>query len=319
MLFGPVDYTHQELPQPDPAAEKAGQWFGVGGAGFGQHQAPGTGKKDVKHWFGYDFPSMPLDGKVVGNGAMENYGETCAANYGGPMIPGSRYKRSARCVTDSQKAAGSVLNVMFENLFGQDQRPETRIGGSIPVIVFNQTGWAKKDVVTLEREFPAGTAKNVTLNHGKNPIPLQFIDVTRHQDGSLKTVKAIFIDEIPALGYKVYHLNPADTPTEFKGKSGLSASLSRLENDYYTIDFDATHGGMTRLLDKQLGVEMLAPGQVGNELFSLEESQRQFQGQAGHDRTGRAGTLAGDSQGPVRDRDGPLREPDQHLRWVEEG
>ena len=66
--------------------------------------------------------SMPLDGKVVGNGAMENYGETCAANYGGPMIPGSRYKRSLRCVTDSQKASGSVLNAMFRSLFGEDQR-----------------------------------------------------------------------------------------------------------------------------------------------------------------------------------------------------
>jgi hypothetical protein len=270
MLFGPVDYTHQEVPKPDPTTEKAGQWFGVGGAGFGQHQSPGTGKNDVKHWFGYDFPPMPLDGKVVGNGAMENYAETCAANYGGPLIPGSRYKRSLRCVTDSQEASGSVLNAMFRSLSGEVQRPEARMDGSIPVIVFNQTGWAKKDVVTLEREFPAGAARNVTLHHGKAPIPLQFTDVTRHQDGSLKTVKAIFIDEIPALGYKVYQLNPADTSIEFKGKSGLSASATRLEDEYYTIDFDATHGGMTRLLDKQLGVEMITPGQIGNELFSLE-------------------------------------------------
>jgi hypothetical protein len=262
MLFGPVDYTDQTLPAPSPGAETAR----AGGEAF----TAGTKRSGNKHWFGYDFPAMPLDTKVVGNGAMENYGETCAANYGGPMIPGTRYKRAARCIKDSQDASGSVVDAMFRSFAGEDQHRQTSMSGSIPVIVFNQTGWAKKDVVTLEREFPAGTAKNVTLNHGKNPIPLQFVAVTRHQDGTLKTVKAVFIAEIPPLGYKVYHLSPADAPTEFTSKQGLSASPTRLENEYYTIDFDATHGGMTRLLDKQLGVEMITPGQIGNELFSLE-------------------------------------------------
>jgi hypothetical protein len=272
MLFGPVDYTHQELPKPASEAGKPGakQWVPVGGAGLVMQSAPGAGKSDNKHWFGYDFPAMPLDLKVVGNGAMENYGETCAANYGGPMIPGSRYKRSARCITDSQDASGSVVDAMFRSLVGEDQRPQARMSGSIPVIVFNQTGWNRKDVVSLEREFPPGATQHVTLSHGKNPIPLQFTRVARHNDGSLKTVKAIFIDEIPALGYKVYHLNPADAPADFKGKSVLSASSSRLENNYYTIDFDARHGGMTRILDKQLGVEMIDAGKIGNELFSLE-------------------------------------------------
>jgi len=243
MTFGPVDYTYQ-VP---PATLKPGE------------------EKKGKHPWGYDFDLLPRSLGTVG--AMENYGEAGTDNYAGPMIPGSRYNRVKEFIKESQDIAGTILNEALGSISGGN-KAQLEKERMIPVTVFNQLGWSKKDIVTIEKEFSKGEIFHFVISDGKKKIPYQVTSVEKYGDGSIKKIKALFLAEIPSLGYKTYFLQPATKEPATVTGSSLKASPTRLENDYYIVEINAGHGGINRIFDKKLGVELLSSTHVGNELFS---------------------------------------------------
>jgi len=109
------------------------------------------------------------------------------------------------------------------------------------VLVFNPSGRPRSGMVLVD--IPRGQA----VVDEKGPLPQQVV----RQD-ALETVTVNFIArEVPAAGYKVYRLAPAEkreTPKRFNGKV--------LENDFYRVEF-APVGGIASLVDKKLGKELV--------------------------------------------------------------
>ena len=247
MTFGPVDYTNQ-IP---PVTLK-----------------PGEDKKG-KHAWGYQLDLLPRQLKTIG--AMENYGEEGSDNYAGPMIPGSRYERVKKFIKDSQNIADTILIEALGSISGGNKsQPEK--DRPIPVTIYNQLGWGKNDIATVEKEFREGEILHFALYDGKKEIPYQVDSIEKYGDGSIKKIKALFLADIPSLGYKTYFLKlVTKEPATVTTTSSLKATSTRLENDYYIVEINAAHGGITRIFDKKLGVELLSSNQVGNELFSPAE------------------------------------------------
>ncbi|VGO19492.1 glycoside hydrolase family 38 C-terminal domain-containing protein [Pontiella sulfatireligans] len=243
MFFGSVNYANQVPPVTvKPGEEKAGA-----------------------HAWGYDRELLPKAAATVGG--MENYTEDLTPNYAGPMIPVNRYNRAQEFIKESQDIADAIAGKAFSDLSeGVNAAPLDK--SVIPLLVFNQLGWNKRECVAFEKSFSQGEVFHFNLNDGKEDVSYQVISEDRYGDGSVKRVKALFRADIPSLGYKTYYLKPTkEKPVPVVAKS-LQTSPARLENDYYLVEVNAENGGISRIFDKTLGIEMLDSNRVGNELFS---------------------------------------------------
>lgn len=128
------------------------------------------------------------------------------------------------------------------------------------LLVFNPSGRPRGGLVRAQ--LPRG----VVVMDGDKVLPQQTIredkEVSprkgkRKQMPFLTRAEVVFElpKEVPAVGYAAYHLASAEdlktlpTPKRFDGKV--------LENDFYKVTFDTKTGGISSLLDKKLGKELV--------------------------------------------------------------
>jgi hypothetical protein len=89
--------------------------------------------------------------------------------------------------------------------------------------------------------------------------------------------KRFYAEDIPANGYRTYPV-PAVTPTQ----SNISDPPGKLDTPFYTVTFDLTRGGISSLIEKKSGRELVdnsSPyviGQFLHERFSKNEVDRFF-------------------------------------------
>lgn len=135
-----------------------------------------------------------------------------------------------------------------------------------PVLVFNSLGWERSSPVVIQASFEAGTARSFQLTdpHGQ-AVPVQLRKADRYPDGSVRHAELIFVAEaMPSVGYRVYNLkaSPESRPVPMP-KAG-----HRVENDFYIGELG--QGGLSRLYDKELAVELLPEqGFAAGEVFTM--------------------------------------------------
>jgi alpha-mannosidase len=132
-------------------------------------------------------------------------------------------------------------------------------GEGIPVVVFNPLGWNRSDVAEVDVGFDQGGADGVAMTDDDGrTVPAQVLGSTRYEDGGIKTARVAFVArEVPALGYRTYHVRPGpiDAPAEPGGNV--------LENEFYRLAVDTATGAITSLKAKPDGWEALSgPGNV---------------------------------------------------------
>ncbi|MBN1344959.1 MAG: alpha-mannosidase [Phycisphaerae bacterium] len=128
------------------------------------------------------------------------------------------------------------------------------------VCVFNSLGWSRCDVATMPVE---GKSSGVSLvDERGNEVPGQ---VVKAGGGPAEVV---FVpDCVPAAGYATFAVRSAPATSY---KSSLKVSPRRLENRYYLIELNGD-GAITRLLDKRYDREVVARGQVLNDLQLFQD------------------------------------------------
>ena len=119
---------------------------------------------------------------------------------------------------------------------------DTQVKGSA-VIVTNGLSIPRQDLVEADVEFPAGTPKAARVfgPDGKE-VPAQ-----------LQNGKVLFAAKVPAVGFAVYDVRPADFPMA----SALKVGPSSLENARYRVTLNAD-GDVSSIFDKSFGKELLA-------------------------------------------------------------
>jgi len=148
------------------------------------------------------------------------------------------------------------------------QRVKTEEEKGIPVVLFNSLSWERTDPVTVSLDLPKGKANGLSVIASKNgKIPIQFSELTKHSDGSIKHADIVFIAEnIPSVGYKTYYVKPEMKSNDQKI---LSNRVSEYENDFYKVSF--VDGGIEQVYDKGLKRDLFTTKQfkVG-EIFTLQ-------------------------------------------------
>jgi alpha-mannosidase len=125
-------------------------------------------------------------------------------------------------------------------------------GKGIPIVVYNPLNIDREDVVEAALTFTNGTPQAVRVY---GPDGKEVLSQLKTEHGA---TKVLFPASIPAVGYAVYQVEPAQTPAPGESdKPALSVSESGLENGRYRVRLDQ-NGDVAGIFDKYIGKELLS-------------------------------------------------------------
>ena len=176
------------------------------------------------------------------------------------ILPGSSigmvYKEAQAYYAAAQQTAGAVLDQALAALTC-GKAADNPAGDA--VCVFNSLSWPRSDVVVatvadrdggLAIEAPSGQV-----------LPAQVI---QRSAGQAKI--AFRAEEVAPLGFAGYKV----VPGKGSSASSLAAGKRKIESDLYLVELDE-QGGITRLLDKRHGREVVPQGAVANDLQLFQD------------------------------------------------
>ena len=117
------------------------------------------------------------------------------------------------------------------------------------IVVYNPLNIPREDVVEASIRFASGVpyAVRVSDPDGRE-VPTQVLETKNGM------TKVLFVARTPSVGYAVFDVRAADTPT---ASSELKVSESSMENGRYLIKLDQ-NGDVASIFDKSLNKEMLS-------------------------------------------------------------
>jgi alpha-mannosidase len=153
-------------------------------------------------------------------------------------------------------------------------RPDTRVAGSTPILVYNTMAWPRTETVELKVQLPEDATSVKLLDAHDRPILAQVVskDAATHQFTLLARVS-----DIPALGYTVLHAAPA-TSAAANPTSGLTlhdaADAYTLANTRLKLAIDKKTGCITSIVSDK--TEYLAPQACGNQLQTFVDTPKDY-------------------------------------------
>ncbi|HET9144304.1 NEW3 domain-containing protein [Actinophytocola sp.] len=132
-------------------------------------------------------------------------------------------------------------------------------GTGTPVVVWNPLTHERTDVVTVRLAEPLGTGVAVRDEAGTE-LPA----LVEHGGHSI----TFLAYDLPPLGWRTFWLSAADRDDQgWTPAGGVSAA-----NDTYLVDVEPTRGGgVTSLVERATGRELITDGRLGNELAVYDE------------------------------------------------
>ncbi len=139
------------------------------------------------------------------------------------------------------------------------------------VVVWNPLAQERTDIVTARFEAPIGAGVRVLDGDG--------VELPAHVEHDGRCVTWLARD-VPSLGWRSYRLVPndiagrADEPTGWQPAPGSeSHDIYEIANEHYRLAVDPARGGAVSSLVELVGAgrQLIADGQVGNELAVYEE------------------------------------------------
>jgi alpha-mannosidase len=159
------------------------------------------------------------------------------------------------------------------------------------IIVYNPLSWERTEPAEIDLTLDHSPgAISISGPDGKT-VPVQILSRFR-ETGKLQ-LKILFVAEnVPSLGYKVYHL--VEEPDTEHHASSLSASNAAIENEFFMVAVDPNTGNVARIFDKVNGKDVLDRSNSGNLIQVIEDfgdSEGFLRSADGKDRTTITGTV----------------------------
>lgn len=152
-----------------------------------------------------------------------------------------------------QEMLNDALSSLTEKINTSSQKGEA-------IALFNALSWMRTDPVTVKVK-----AKNRNfgiVDHAGKELVHQIIK--EEEDGYYQVV--FIAEDIPSLGYKTYYVSKK--AKHHKAKTERATS-SYYENEFYSLKFGK--GGLTQILDKQLGKELINANKFqAGEIFTMQ-------------------------------------------------
>lgn len=167
-------------------------------------------------------------------------------------------------------SANQQANLLREKAIGLIQ-PYVEIPKEPSVTVFNTLNWNRSgvaetfidhDILPIDKEYSIVDSKG-------NKIPAQIIK--SRGEGSYW---ALWVEDVPALGYATYTIKATDKPHTFNNIDVPVANT--FENDFYKIEIDEDNNGLTSIFDKALNKELIdqdSKYKLGSFVYELLENR----------------------------------------------
>lgn len=141
------------------------------------------------------------------------------------------------------------------------------------VVVFNQLGFERSDIVQLE--LPDGFDNACIYDGDGNKVLSQLVNI----DGNSRKI-VFFAQHIPAKGYKAFRIEKTGYENikleNLNNKAAVVSSDNKeIDNKYFTISFDDNFN-ITSLFDKQANREVLKSGERANILQAFEDKPHNY-------------------------------------------
>lgn len=142
-------------------------------------------------------------------------------------------------------------------------------GQGQPLAVYNPLAWMRTDVVETTVTFDSNPAAVKVTDPSGTDVPVQ-ITGTESRDGKT-LVSIVFVAEnMPSLGYRVYHVSAATAPSAVPNPLSVGSD-GTVTNQFLTVKVDSATGQVSRIYDNAAGREVLPAGQNALRLTALEE------------------------------------------------
>jgi len=138
----------------------------------------------------------------------------------------------------------------------------------IPVMVWNPLGWIRSGDVRVKVTLPNWPT---IVDEAESPEEAMPEVVAR--DGSTGAVELVLhAANVPALGYRVFHLRPGSTPPTPRSEV-VNISLANAD---LTVKVNKDTGCITSLYDNRSRYEMLAKSACANELQAFKDTPKEY-------------------------------------------
>ena len=183
------------------------------------------------------------------------------------ILPGSGIRENYIDADVKYKKAEEIGNFTLDKALGSiDKNINTSgIKDGTPITVYNPLNWERTDIVKLN--LPEGDKNDYSIfeTNGKE-IPSQMEKLDRYHN------QVIFIaSSVPSIGYKTYVLKRGKSSLT---NSSLSATDTKMKNQYFTVSIDTLTGWVKNITDKRNGKELF--NGEGNKLQLLEDKPKQW-------------------------------------------
>jgi len=141
------------------------------------------------------------------------------------------------------------------------------------IAIFNTLNWSYSGIAKayIDHQIIPRDKKFEIVDANGKVVPAQA--GASRSDG---TYWSIYVTDIQAMGYAQYYIRVKDEPRETV-VSATELKQPRVENNWYTIDFNPRKGTISSLFDKELGKQLVdtdAEWQLGEFVYEIIDSRR---------------------------------------------
>lgn len=166
------------------------------------------------------------------------------------------------------------------------------------ISVFNTLNWERSGLVEvfIDHEIlPRDKGFRIIDPISGEAVPAQIM--SSRSEGSYW---ALWTQNIPAMGYKIYRIEANDRPR--KSPRRLPGNVTRMENEYYALSIDRQSGAISELIDKRNERNLVdpdAPWNLGQLIYETMDKGREFHRDAFKRNTVRNVQIHPESDGPI--------------------
>jgi alpha-mannosidase len=145
-------------------------------------------------------------------------------------------------------------------------------GEGTPVLIYNPLGWERSGSVHIQAQL-TGKGNYALWSEGSKSNPILPTQVHVDEKTGV-TDMMVYIPNVPALGYRVFHLAPMKDHVADKTHMDESGDSITLHNAKMVVKIDKHNGCITSLALN--GQETLTQGACGNELQAFKDTPKDY-------------------------------------------
>lgn len=222
---------------------------------------------------GSELPEQINDRIYWTNNALLFYTEHTVGYHASISEPFHKYTMEQRALKESYAwEAGRRSKMIGEEALGLLQS-HIASEDDPSFVVFNTLNWARSGLVKIYMDHqlvPANREFSIVDQYGNKALAQAY---ESHGDG---TYWVIWVDDVPAYGYKKYVIKVSD---QFREVRHNLEKVTELENSWYKIKIDHQRGAITSIFDKELNKELVDQNpewKLGEFIYETLESRNRL-------------------------------------------